>query len=307
MRIAKDITELIGNTPLVYLNKINPYKDVKIAAKLEYMNPGKCSKDVIAVNMIKSAEREGKITPGKTTLIEPTSGNTGIALAYISAVKGYKMIITMPEHMSDERKILLKAFGAEIVLTPANLGIKGSIDKAKELAQEIEDSYILYQFQNPANPEIHREETAEEIWKDTAGNVDIIVAGVGTGGTITGLSKKLKSKRQELKSIAVEPLGCPVLSGGKPGTHKIDGIGVGFIPKVLDVKFIDEVICVSDSEAIETTRRLAKEEGLLCGVASGAAAYAAIEIAKRQESKGKLIVVIFTDSGERYLSKDIFT
>ncbi len=306
MKIAKNITELIGNTPLVYINKISEGCVAKIAAKLESFNPANSVKDRIALSMIESAEQEGMITPGKTTLIEPTSGNTGIGLAFVSAVKGYRLILTMPDTMSIERRMLLKAYGAKVVLTPGNLGMKGAIDKARKLSEEINDSYTLMQFSNKANPEVHRETTAEEIWNDTEGNVDIIVFGVGTGGTLTGVAEVLKQKKPDLQIIAVEPSGSPVLSGGQPSSHKIQGIGAGFIPDVLNRNIIDDVILVTDDQAIETARKLAEEEGILSGISCGAAMYAAVEAAKRKENAGKLVVVILPDFGERYLSTVLF-
>lgn len=306
MKIAKDLTQLIGGTPLVALNKINEGCDAQVIVKLEYMNPGCSCKDHIAMNMINKAEEQGKIVPGKTTLIEATSGNTGISLAYICAIKGYDLIICMPENNSIERRYLLNAYGAKVVLTPANLRMKGAVDKAIEIENSLDDAYILYQFQNPANPEIHRIETAEEIWNDTDGNIDIVVAGVGTGGTITGIAQNLKARKPSFQAIAVEPSNSAVLSGCEPGCHRIEGIGTGFVPDVLDRQLIDEIYQVDDFNAIETTRLLAKKEGILCGIAGGASTYAAIQLAKRPENKGKLILAVLTDSGERYLSTKLF-
>lgn len=306
MKIAKNITELIGNTPLVYINRLSEGCEAKIAAKLESFNPANSVKDRVALSMIETAEKEGQIIAGKTTIIEPTSGNTGIGLAFISAVKGYKLILTMPETMSIERKMLLKAYGAEVVLTPGQLGMKGAIDKARELVKEIENSYMPLQFNNSANPEIHRKTTAEEIWNDTDGQVDILVFGVGTGGTLTGVSEVLKEKKPELKVVAVEPSNSAVLSGTKPSLHKIQGIGAGFVPDVLNVDIIDEIIQVTDDQAIDTARRLAQKEGILSGISCGAAMYAALEIAKRPENTGKLVLTILPDFGERYLSTVLF-
>lgn len=306
MKIANNITELIGNTPLVYINKLTEGCYAKVAAKLESFNPAGSVKDRIGFNMIDVAEKEGRIAPGKTTIIEPTSGNTGIGLAFTSAVKGYKLILTMPETMSIERRMLLKAYGAEVVLTPGTLGMRGAIDKALQLAEEIPDSFIPQQFSNPANPDIHRKTTAEEIWRDTDRQVDILVAGVGTGGTITGIAEILKERKPNFKAIAVEPAQSPVLSGGQPSPHKIQGIGAGFVPDILNLQVVDEIIRVNDEDAIETAKRLATEEGILSGISCGAAMWAAIQVAKREENTGKLIVVILPDFGERYLSTVLF-
>jgi cysteine synthase len=305
MKIANNITELIGNTPLVRLNRIAEGAHADILAKLESFNPLSSIKDRIGFAMIADAESQGKINQD-TVIIEPTSGNTGIALAYVSAVKGYKLILTMPESMSMERRQLLKSLGAELVLTPADKGMKGAIAKAEELAGENKNAFIPQQFQNPANPEVHRKTTAEEIWNDTDGKVDILVAGVGTGGTITGVSETLKGRNPGVKIVAVEPEDSPVISGGNPGPHKIQGIGAGFIPDILNTDIIDEVAKVTNDNALQTTKRLAKEEGILAGISSGAAVYAAIEIAKRNKNKNKTIVTILPDTGERYLSMGVF-
>ncbi|MGI6595390.1 MAG: cysteine synthase A [Elusimicrobia bacterium] len=298
---AEDITKLIGDTPLVRLNKITEGAVADVFAKLEFFNPAGSVKDRIALSMIEDAERRG-VLDKDTVIIEPTSGNTGIGLALVCAVKGYKLVLAMPENMSVERQKLLSLFGAEIILTPADKGVKGAINKAKELSKTYKKTFLPQQFSNPSNVEAHRKITAEEIWSDTNGAVDILVAGVGTGGTITGVGEALKKKKRGITVVAVEPLSAAVLSGGAAGKHNIQGIGAGFIPKVLNLSVIDEIIKVSDNDAVETAKRLARTEGILCGISSGASAYAAISVAKRTENKGKMIVAVFPDTGERYLS-----
>lgn len=305
MKIHDNILEVIGNTPLIQLTRITTGIKCKIVAKLEALNPGGSVKDRICLSMINRAEAEG-LLKRDTVIIEPTSGNTGIGLAMVSAVKRYRLILTMPDTMSIERRNLLKAYGAEIMLTPGAEGMKGAIKKAEELAAQLPNSFIPQQFRNPTNPSIHRETTAVEIWNDTNGKIDIFVAGVGTGGTITGVAEYIKPRNPEFKAIAVEPFDSPVLSGGKPGSHKIQGIGAGFVPSVLRMELIDEIIRVKFEEAVETSRLLSRKEGLLVGISAGAAAFAALEVAKRTENEGKLLVVVLPDTGERYLSTPLF-
>ena len=304
-RIAKDITELIGRTPLVRLNRLAQGLPATVVAKLESFNPCSSVKDRIGVSMIDDAERRGLIDKD-TIIIEPTSGNTGIALAFVCAARGYKLVLTMPETMSIERRRLLEVFGAKLVLTPGSEGMPGAVKKAEEIAASDSHYFMPQQFKNPANPAIHRRATAEEIWQDTDGAVDILVAGVGTGGTITGVAEAIKARKPDFKAVAVEPAASPVLSGGKRGPHPIQGIGAGFIPEVLRLELVDEIFRVENEDAMATTRRLAREEGILAGISSGAAAFAALQVARRAENKGKLIVVVLPDTGERYLSTPVF-
>ncbi len=306
MKIANNVTKLVGNTPLVQLNRVTAGTGATVAAKLEFYNPAHSVKDRIGVSMIDAAEKAGRINPD-TVIVEPTSGNTGIALAMVAAARGYKLVLTMPDTMSKERRILLRAYGAELILTPGSEGMGGAIRKAEELAASAPDKYFLpQQFKNPANSEIHRRTTAEEIWKDTDGKIDYFVAGVGTGGTITGVGEVLKERKTSLKVIAVEPDASPVLSGEPKGPHPIQGIGAGFVPEILNTKIYDEIIRVKGVDAFDIARRMAREEGLLVGISAGAATWAALQVAKRPEAKGKLIVVIVPDFGERYLSTDLY-
>ena len=309
MSIARDITDLVGRTPLVRLNRLPARSGclAELVAKLESFNPSASVKDRIAGSMVQAAEQAGTIAPGRTVLVEPTSGNTGIALAMVAAARGYRLILTMPDTMSTERRAMLRAYGAELQLTPGNEGMQGALDLAKELVSEIPEAYLLQQFNNPANPAVHAATTAEEIWSDTEGEIDALVAGVGTGGTITGCARVLKQRNPDLKVIAVEPAASPVLAGGAPGPHRIQGIGAGFVPSVFDHSLIDEILGVSDQEAMDVGRRLAREEGLLSGVSSGAAVAAALRLGQRPEMAGKRIVVILASFGERYLSTPMFS
>lgn len=306
MPIYQDITQVIGRTPLVRLNRVTRSLPCEIVAKLESQNPVSSVKDRIGLAMIEAAEREGLIQPGKTILVEPTSGNTGIALAFVAAVKGYQCVLTMPESMSPERRAVLRAFGAKLVLTDAAKGMPGAVARAEEIVSKLENAFMPQQFKNPANPEIHRRTTAEEIWSDTEGRVDALISGVGTGGTLTGVASVIKQRKPSFEAIAVEPEESPVLSGGKPGKHMIQGIGAGFVPDVLDTSLIDDVIRVSSEQAFDMARRLAKEEGILCGISSGAAVTAALEYASRPTSEGKLVVVIIPSFGERYIQTKLF-
>jgi cysteine synthase A len=306
MKIARDITQLIGHTPLVRLNRVTRGCSAEIVAKLESQNPASSVKDRIGLAMIEAAERDGLIRPGKNTLIEPTSGNTGIALAFVAAVRGYQCILVMPDTMSPERRVVLRAFGAKLVLTEGAKGMKGAVEKAQELVDRIPDAFMPQQFRNPANPEIHRKTTAEELWTDTDGRIDALVAGVGTGGTITGVAEVIKERKPSFQAVAVEPSASPVLSGGAAGPHKIQGIGAGFVPEVLARELVDEIITVDNDEAFEMARRLAAEEGILCGISSGANVSAALRYGSRPENEGKLVVAVIPSFGERYLNTDLF-
>lgn len=306
MRIAEDVTKLIGNTPLVRLNRVTAGCVATVAAKLEFYNPAHSVKDRIGVAMVEALEAEGKLTPGRSVIVEPTSGNTGVALAMVAAAKGYRCVLVMPESMSLERRRVLRLLGAELVLTPASEGMRGAIRRATELLAEIPEAVMPQQFDNPANPAIHQRTTAEELWRDTDGAMDVFVAGVGTGGTVTGVGRVWKERKPGLRIVAVEPAASPVLSGGQPGPHKIQGIGAGFIPANLDTRFIDEVVTVSNDDAFAMARRLAAEEGILAGISSGAAAHAAIAVARRPEHAGQLVVFVIPSTSERYISTDLF-
>ena len=306
MKIANNITELIGHTPLVRLNRVSEGVPATIVAKLESQNPAASVKDRIGLAMIEAAERDGLIKAGETVIVEPTSGNTGIALAFVAAVKGYECVLTMPETMSPERRIVLRAFGARLILTEGAKGMRGAIDKANEIADQIPNSFVPQQFDNPANPEVHRATTGEELWSDTDGTIDALIAGVGTGGTITGVAQVIKERKPSFEVIAVEPEASPILSGGSPGPHKIQGIGAGFVPNVLERDLLDGVLTVSNDAAFEMARRLATEEGILCGISSGANVHAAIEYGRKPENEGKLVVAIIPSFGERYLNTDLF-
>ncbi len=306
MKIAQSVTELIGNTPMVRLQRVTRGLGAEVVAKLESNNPAASVKDRIGLAMIESAERDGLIQAGKNTLVEPTSGNTGIALAFVAAVKGYQCVLVMPETMSPERRVVLRALGAKLVLTEGAKGMKGAVEKANEILAKIPDAYMPQQFNNPANPEVHRNTTAQELWDDTDGRIDALVAGVGTGGTITGVAQVLKERKASFQAVAVEPAASPVLSGGSPGPHKIQGIGAGFVPEVLARDLVDEVVTVDNDEAFAMARRLAAEEGILCGISSGANVAAAIRYAERPENEGKLVVAIIPSFGERYLNTDLF-
>ncbi len=305
-QIFSDITQTVGRTPLIELGRLSPKGGGRVLAKAEFCNPLSSVKDRIGVSMVESAERDGRIRPGETVLVEPTSGNTGISLAFVAAAKGYRLILTMPDTMSVERRAMLRALGAELVLTPGSEGMKGAIAEASAIAVRTPGAVILQQFENPANPEVHRRTTAEEIWEDTDGKVDILVAGVGTGGTITGVTEVIRERKPSFQAIAVEPVDSPVLSGGDPGPHKIQGIGAGFVPGVLNTEIINEVVRVTNEQAFEGARELARVEGILAGISSGANVYAALEVAKRPENAGKLIVTILCDTGERYLSTPLY-